>query len=175
MKSKRSLITGLGLAAVLAAGLVLNGTWGPEIRERLDALLQQGQPRPQEGKGQPWKAAEFLTCDAVRDRARDFLKVHYLFRRFDEELSVRTFEKFFQILDPGKNVFLAADLDEVREQERRLGEAVLKRNCGFVERVYARYLSRLDESLSQRGPDHEVSVYPLDPESSARAPYRSGQ
>lgn len=149
--SKRPVTIALAFAAVLAAGIAVQGNWAADLRERLEALLEGDGRRKTAASSHPWKAPAYLTCDAVRERTRDFLKAHYLFRKFDEELSVRSFEKYFQILDPGKNVFLASDIEEVRPIERHLGEALQKRDCSFAEKVYSRYLERLDESVADIG------------------------
>jgi carboxyl-terminal processing protease len=87
-----------------------------------------------------------LTCPAVRDRAQDFLRVHFLFRTFTEELSSRTFNKYFQMLDPGKNFFTAADVDQFRSFERTLPVQLARLDCKFIDNVYDLFRKRVAES-----------------------------
>ena len=90
--------------------------------------------------------AGFLNCSAVRERTRDYLKLHYSVRKFDEEISARTFSKFFQILDPGKNFFLQSDIDSFATLDKKLGDLVKQTDCRFVQNVSELFLKRVSES-----------------------------
>jgi len=128
-------LVALGLAVPLVVVPRLTGRWGG------DEVLASSQAARNAAQ-----KSSFLTCSAVRDRTRDFVKLHYSVRRFDEEISSRTFGKFFQLLDPGRNFFLQKDIDSFKDMERKLGEAVARTDCRFIADVYALYLKRMDES-----------------------------
>lgn len=87
-----------------------------------------------------------LTCAAVRDRTQDFLRLHYVFRSFTEDLSARTFNKYFQTLDPGKNFLLASDIEQFRSYERTLPIQLSRLDCGFIEKIYELFRKRVGES-----------------------------
>ncbi|MCA2961717.1 MAG: carboxy terminal-processing peptidase [Silvanigrellales bacterium] len=131
----------LTVGGLVAAGLAVPLFVVPRFLEGSESLASSQAARiASRAKG------SFLTCAAVRDRARDFVKLHYSVRQFDEEISSRTFEKFFQSLDPGRNFFLQKDIDGFRANERKLGELVGRTDCRFISDVYALYLKRIDES-----------------------------
>jgi carboxyl-terminal processing protease len=129
------------LAALVATGLAVPLFVVPRFLEGSRGLASSEAARLASAKG-----GAFLTCSAVRDRTRDFVKLHYSVRRFDEEISSRTFGKFFQLLDPGRNFFLAKDVEAFKAQERKLGELIARTDCRFLSDVYALYLKRVEES-----------------------------
>jgi carboxyl-terminal processing protease len=132
------------LGALLAVGLAVPVFVVPRLVEGEASLAssQSGAPTSEKNASK----SSFLNCAAVRDRTRDFVKLHYSVRAFDEEISSRTFSKFFQALDPGRNFFLQADIDSFKENERKLGELISRTDCRFISDVYALYLKRLKES-----------------------------
>lgn len=141
----------------MAAGLAVPLFVVPRFLEGSESLASS-----QAARAAARSKGSFLTCAAVRDRTRDFVKLHYSVRRFDEEISSRTFSKFFQSLDPGRNFFLQKDIDAFRAQERKLGELVSRTDCRFIADVYALYLKRIEESAKlisnvlQKEPDFTI-------------------
>lgn len=89
---------------------------------------------------------QYLTCPAVRDRVGLYLKHHYTYRSFSKELSQRTFDMYFRFLDPGKNFFLASDIERFRKFETTLPMALARLDCSFITEVYNLFLQRVQES-----------------------------
>lgn len=87
-----------------------------------------------------------LTCADVRARVNDFTKLHYSVRSFNEDISSRTFQKYFQILDSGKNFFLQEDIDKFAKFEKTLPEVIGRVDCRFITDVYDLFLKRVKES-----------------------------
>lgn len=91
----------------------------------------------------------FLTCSTLSDRMKDFLKNHYDFRSFNEELSKRTFDMFIKLLDPGKLYFTKEDISEFAKQEPSLFKNINNYDCRFItgeNGIYERYKKRLNEA-----------------------------
>lgn len=91
----------------------------------------------------------YLTCSTLSDRMKDFLKNHYVFRSFDEELSKRTFEMFIKLLDPGKLYFTQDDINEFTKQEPDLFKNINNYDCRLItgeNGIYERYKKRLSEA-----------------------------
>ncbi|MEY2986752.1 MAG: hypothetical protein RJB13_273 [Pseudomonadota bacterium] len=148
-----------GLALGLTLGAVMAATWGfqvfvyPKLRSNLQANTLSG-----ERNGRP-ASSGFLSCTTMQTRVRDFLKAHYKYRRFDEELSQRSYTRYFQMLDPGKNFFLAEDVKEFESVENQIPDLLGKNDCRFISDIYSLYLRRMDESLATIG---EVLKTPMD-------------
>jgi carboxyl-terminal processing protease len=91
----------------------------------------------------------FLTCSSLSERAKDFLKYHYVFRNFDPELSKRTFDMFIKLLDPGKLYFTQSDINEFSKQEPDLFKNINNIDCRLISGengIYERYKKRLEEA-----------------------------
>lgn len=89
---------------------------------------------------------QVLSCSSIRDRTQDFLRYHYRFRSFSEELSARTFQKYFQMLDPGKNYFLAADIEKYRAFEKTLPVQLARLDCAFIDEIFELFKTRVNEA-----------------------------
>lgn len=92
------------------------------------------------------KQSLYLTCPVLKDRVRDFLRYHYVFHSFDAELSKRTFNTYFKLLDPGKLYFLKSDIDSFAENETTLGQKISNVDCRFIDDVYALYKKRVNDA-----------------------------
>lgn len=138
---RKGLALGLSLGAIMAAALGFQVFVYPRLSANLQATAAG-----KERAGRPANSG-FLSCSTMQTRVRDFLKVHYSYRRFDAELSKRSFHRYFQFLDPGKNFFLAEDIETFIKLEASIPEQLKKTDCNFIADIYALYLKRLDESL----------------------------
>ncbi|APJ03699.1 carboxy terminal-processing peptidase [Silvanigrella aquatica] len=102
-------------------------------------------------KKNPKQNMGYLTCASLSERSKDFLKNHYLFRNFDNELSIRTLEMFIKLLDPGKLYFTQDDITEFTKQEQDLYKNINNIDCRFIsgeDGIYERYKKRLDEATA---------------------------
>ncbi|MEN9825261.1 MAG: hypothetical protein RI953_1006, partial [Pseudomonadota bacterium] len=142
MMKRRGVVLAFSLGLVMAASLGFQVYVYPKIR-----LTLQSNSNQRETGRRPANSG-FLSCSTIQTRVRDFLKNHYLYRRFDEELSKRTFERYFQILDPGRNFFLAEDIAAFTKLQTTIPENLAKTDCNFISEIYALYLKRMDESVN---------------------------
>ncbi|NBO39461.1 tail-specific protease [bacterium] len=154
MFKRKGLALGLSLGAVMAASLGFQVFVYPKLRSHFQANAGAGRDR----SGRP-SASGFLSCSTMQARVRDFLKSHYMYRRFDEELSKRTYQRYFQILDPGKNFFLAEDIAAFAAFETKIPDFLQKTDCNFIADIFALYLKRMDESVRTIG---EILKTPMD-------------
>jgi len=137
---RKGLALGLTLGAVMAAALGFQAFVYPRLAPNFQANAgRERSARP--------ASSGFLSCTTMQFRVRDFLKAHYTYRRFDEEISKRTFQRYFQILDPGKNFFLAEDIKKFESIEKEIPNLLQKTDCKFIADIYALYLQRSDESV----------------------------
>lgn len=145
MMKRKGTVLAISLGAVMAASLGFQVFVYPKIRSSFQASspVREGAKRPAN--------SGFLSCSTIQSRVRDFLKAHYLYRRFDEELSKRTFQRYFQMLDPGRNFFLESDIATFAKLEAGIPEQLSKTDCNFISDIYALYLKRMDESLRMIG------------------------
>jgi carboxyl-terminal processing protease len=141
MFKRKGLALSLSLGAVMAAAIGVQVYVFPRLKSGLSVSATSGesQKRP--------ATSGFLSCSTIQSRMRDFLKAHYLYRRFDEELSKRTFQHYFQMLDPGRNFFLAEDIAAFSKYETTLPDYISKTDCNFISDIYALYLKRMSESM----------------------------
>lgn len=153
MFKRKGLALGLTLGAVMAASLGFQVYVYPRLKTNFPA-----NSAGKERAGRP-ALSGFLSCSTMQVRVRDFLKSHYAYRRFDEELSKRTFQKYFQILDPGKNFFLAEDIESFAQYELKVPDLLQKTDCNFIADIYSLYLKRMDESIESIG---EILKNPMD-------------
>lgn len=89
----------------------------------------------------------YLQCSDLKRRVRDFLRVHYAFDSFNEELSGRTFDSFFRFLDPGKAYFLQSDIDGFAEFRKSLPKEIASGRCDVIYRAFNLLIDRMDDSL----------------------------
>lgn len=94
----------------------------------------------------PHGTGTYLTCKDIRKRIREFLRVHYAFETFSDELSSRTFEMFFRLMDPGKMYYLANDIEGLRKYQNLLPREVARGRCDFIYEAYNLMLKRMDEA-----------------------------
>lgn len=86
-----------------------------------------------------------LSCGQIHDRVREFLKMHYSVRSFDDQLAKRTTKKYFQMLDPGKNVLLESDVKKFSYLENKLPQMIEGKDCGFIKETHDLYVTRLKQ------------------------------
>ncbi|MEN9529227.1 MAG: hypothetical protein RI932_1100 [Pseudomonadota bacterium] len=137
---RKGLALGLSLGAVMAAALGFQAFVYPRLAPNFQANAGR------ERSGRP-ASSGFLSCSTMQFRVRDFLKAHYAYRRFDEEISKRTFQRYFQILDPGRNFFLAEDIKKFEGIEKEIPNLLQKTDCKFIADIYSLYLQRSEESV----------------------------
>lgn len=150
---RKGLALSLTLGAVMASALGFQVFIYPRITSNMQAnnLASEKSNRP--------ASSGFLSCTTMQTRVRDFLKSHYKYRRFDEELSQRSYQRYFQILDPGKNFFLAQDLKSFESIQNQIPDLLGKNDCRFITDIFSLYLKRMDESLASIA---EVLKTPMD-------------
>ncbi len=86
-----------------------------------------------------------LTCQEVRIRTRLFLDLHLLHKEFTDELSRRSFAKFFELLDPERIFLTSEDIEQFRPLEDRLNALIARKNCSFIDAINALLLERIKE------------------------------
>ncbi len=94
----------------------------------------------------------YLSCPVLKERINDFLHYHYVFKDFDENISKRTFQMFFKLLDPGKLYFTQKDIDSFKPMEASLGKSIQNVDCRFAGDIYSIYKQRIftaNEFISQ--------------------------
>jgi carboxyl-terminal processing protease len=149
MKNRKTsfILAGFGVLIVVGIQLVLL----PGLHLSMKSLHRQPAETSQENLATMEEVhhsakPSFLTCHAVRARTRDFLKAHYSIKAFDQTISERSFQKFFQILDPGKNFFLQEDLKSFESLSPFIHEHIQKADCRFIFQIYNIFLKRVKES-----------------------------
>lgn len=137
--------TGLKVWFVLLAVLAIVGTI-KLFANRSGSFENQQVASTSELHAKGLKTNSALTCSDMRSRIQDFVKLHFSVREFNEEISSRTFHKYFQYLDPGKNFFTASDIETFRSQEKTLPKAIAKVDCRFATSVHELLLHRVKEA-----------------------------
>lgn len=129
---------------LVSFGLLLGaGAWQAHLQARFSSpstLLVSGKA-PAEG--------DVLDCGQVRSRVGQFLDLHYSFRSFDETLSERTFERFFETLDPARVYFVASDIEAFAPVRKTIAERLSRLDCGFIGDIYSRYRELVKERYGQ--------------------------
>jgi carboxyl-terminal processing protease len=95
----------------------------------------------------PRDQGTYLQCADIKRRVRDFVRTHYSFESFSEELSVRTWETFLRYLDPGKGYLLASDVAAMESFKKALPAEVQSGRCDFIYQSFNIMLQRMDDSL----------------------------
>ncbi len=152
MIKRKGFALAMTLGAVMAASLGFQVFVYPKIRSNFQATSSRDANKRPANSG-------FLSCSTMQGRVRDFLRAHYLHRRFDEELSKRTYQRYFQMLDPGRNFFLAEDIAAFAKYENEVPAALAKTDCNFISDIYTLYLKRMDESIKTIG---DILKTPMD-------------
>jgi carboxyl-terminal processing protease len=74
-------------------------------------------------------------------------KGHLSRHKLDDEISQRAFKLFLEGLDPLKSYFYQSDIDEFRPYELQLDDMLAENNTSFANRVFQRFLQRVDERV----------------------------
>jgi carboxyl-terminal processing protease len=88
-----------------------------------------------------------LSCQEMRARTRLFLDLHLVHKDFTEEISRRSFSKFFELLDSDRLFFTHEDLEQFKPLEDKLGNLISKKNCSFLDNINAIFLERVKERV----------------------------
>lgn len=92
------------------------------------------------------QSAFALTCAQVRQLAAVYLKFHYSFNHFDDELSSRTLEQYIKSWDPGKLYFYQSDIDQFRSKySKKIDDQVMAANCEAIDEIVNVYSKRFEE------------------------------
>ncbi len=87
-----------------------------------------------------------LNCDETRKLISFILKMHMLFKNFDDELSQRTLDSFVKGWDPGKVYFLEQDVEGFKNKyATKLDDMIMAKDCSAIEDVTATYAKRFKE------------------------------
>jgi len=87
-----------------------------------------------------------LTCQQVRQLVAVYLKMHYSYTQFDDELSRRTLDNFIKAWDSGKVYFLQADVDEFNKKyATKLDDMILSADCSAFDGIMKVYSKRFAE------------------------------
>jgi carboxyl-terminal processing protease len=90
--------------------------------------------------------ASALTCQQVRQLTAVYLKMHYSFNNFDDELSTRTLDQFIKNWDPGKLYFYKSDVDSFKKDyDKKIDDQVMAANCEAINRIANVYSQRFEE------------------------------
>jgi len=74
---------------------------------------------------------------------------HYARVAVDDALSQRLLDNYLKNLDPGRNVFLASDIEEFRKQRNQLDDQLLAGDLSAGFAIYERYRQRLQARLEK--------------------------
>lgn len=134
---KRSVLSKV-LVALGILGLVALGAWQAHLQAR------SGDPvSPLVVSGVASSGEPVLSCQEVRSRVAHFLDLHYLYRSFDDNISRRTYDRLFEVMDPTRSYFLASDLDRFRSDADRIPHQLKAEDCSLVSKVRSLYIERL--------------------------------
>ena len=93
--------------------------------------------------------ASALDCGEIQKGVKSFLANHLRFRKFDNKLSERVFDKFMESLDPGKMYFLQKDYDKLSKKFRhKIDEFVNKKKCHTMDEIIDLYDKRFSTVFS---------------------------
>jgi len=96
-----------------------------------------------------------LEAPTLRDRTASRRVAFYLENlhirgaRLDDAASERIFDSFLRALDPQKLYFLQSDIDEFRPERLLLDDKLRAGELDFAHTVFARFLTRLEESVAR--------------------------
>ena len=87
-----------------------------------------------------------LDCQQVRLLTQYYLKVHFSYNEFNDELSKRSLELLVRAWDPGKMYFLQSDVDRFDSMyATKIDDMVGQANCGFINDIVETYGRRFEE------------------------------
>ena len=87
-----------------------------------------------------------LNCDEVQKLAAFYNKAHFSVNVFDDEISRRTLKNYIQAWDPGKIIFLKADVDDLKTKyDVNLDNMIQAKDCSAIEVISALYSRRFTE------------------------------
>ncbi len=90
--------------------------------------------------------ASALDCSQVKQLVSVFLKVHFSFHSFDDELSRRTLENFIKNWDPGKVYFLESDVKRFESSySDKLDDMIKGADCKAIDDIMNIYSARFSE------------------------------
>ena len=93
-------------------------------------------------------SAYSLSCQEVRLLSISFIRHHFSYNEFTDELSKRTFDNLIKAWDPSKLYFKKADVDELRSKYyTKIDDQISAANCAVVDDVANRYSKRFFERL----------------------------
>ncbi len=109
-------------------------------------------------------------CLELKQIVDNALMHHYLFKKFNSDLSKKTFHSYFTRLNRNGIYFTESDMRQFNTYEEFLGQQLNEPDCKFIENVYNNYKEKKDISVIQ--PEKEfysiflnVFMESLDPDS----------
>jgi carboxyl-terminal processing protease len=107
-----------------------------------------------------------LTCQQVKQLTGFYLKFHYSFDSFDDELSKRTLENMVKNWDPGKLYFYKSDIVDFKKRySMNLDDMALKGDCSALAYINNIFAKRFEErhkkvnSLLKQKFDFKIDEY----------------
>src|SRR5579863_3242805 len=94
------------------------------------------EPRPAESK------TAILVCKMIEQNHISHVKIN-------DEISVKLFNRYLELLDPRKLYFSQSDVDELGQDRTRLGEYLKKGNVDFAYNAFDLFLQRVKERNAQ--------------------------
>src|SRR5690606_21682523 len=85
-------------------------------------------------------------CAHVRELTSEFVRSHYSVKEFNEEISRRAYERFFQTLDPGKTYFLQEDYDSFKPLDKTMYQKIRSIDCRFITDINNLFSKRVKET-----------------------------
>lgn len=90
--------------------------------------------------------AQALTCSDVRQLISLYLKLHFSYNSFDDELSRRSLDNFVKSWDPGKVYFFESDIKEFEDKyATKLDNMIMSNDCSAIDAIMTRYSQRFEE------------------------------
>jgi carboxyl-terminal processing protease len=93
-----------------------------------------------------------LDCGQVRQLTQYYLKMHFGYSEFNDELSKRSLDLLIKSWDPGKLYFLQSDIERFEAAYlTKIDDMVSQANCAFIDDIVATYGKRFGEQNSAMG------------------------
>lgn len=90
-----------------------------------------------------------LSCQEVRLLAVSFIRHHFSYTDFDDELSKRTVKTFIDAWDPSKLYFLKSDVDALNKKYlTKVDDQITAANCAVIDEVANIYSKRFFERIA---------------------------